>query len=278
MYDIARRGGAQVLVCTPLSNMLVAPTQLAPDRWVEHTGLTPEQLKELGLTLRRAKLLIPERFRGLVESPTHLRVFTWYGAFQDGIQDEPYDAPQLRRLGPPLDAAPADDSGRLSSSVEGAHWPDPQGWGAITRQLMSDMKLLMDRKITPAERTQLEQSAEAYHQVIEMSQGMPEQQFAYATVLWLLGRDEEAVRWFQSARDDDPAPRAASSQIHDAIRRTATARDDVALLDSALLFAAADPNGLPGYEMMMDSCHMQPGVRVALMRELADAIPTLMDR
>lgn len=272
MVETAREAGARVLLCTPLSNMLTAPSKLYPKRWADYVGVSRTEIKEVGVHLRAAKLRVPERFRTFFTDPVHLRVFNWYGAFTEGLADTPYEPPTFRALGPPLDVAPAADGGRNAASIEGAHWPDPQQWGLAPREYLPDVARLMARDISPQERTLLEESAGYFRETVELSHQMPEQIFALATVLYLLGEDEEAAHHFRLARDLDPGPRAASSQILDAIRSLAAARDDVQLLDSAAIFTAADPQGIPGYEMLMDGCHLQPGLRVALMHLLADEL------
>ena len=179
------------------SNAWVSPSLVSPKRWAEHAGLTTADLKAIRMEHRKAMQGIPERFREFVADPVHLRVFTWYGAQQDGLLEVPYEAPALRTLGAPLDRAPA-TSGKRRGSVEGAHWPDAREWGVVTRELMTDLSVLMERKLTPQERTQLEASAESFRQLVEMTHQMPEQIFGLGTLLWLLGQDEEAAACFHT--------------------------------------------------------------------------------
>ncbi len=68
------------------------------------------------------------------------------------------------------------------------------------------------------------------------------------------GRRAEALASFRRARDLDPVPIRATTEINDAIRRVAVS-ESVPIIDVEAGFEAATPSGVPGRELILDYCH-----------------------
>jgi hypothetical protein len=78
----------------------------------------------------------------------------------------------------------------------------------------------------------------------------------------------------QAAARFDRAPRRGNA-VSNGIVRELAAEEGVALLDVEALFRARTPDGILGYELLMDVCHLQPGARPVLMQDMAAALVEL---
>lgn len=268
MCAAAGEAGAEVVLCTVLGNLL-SPPFVGPSA----AELGPQLADDIQGMRNRGMQHIPEAFRAGLRPPERLRVRSWYRRRWTGDLDPEYVPPALRPLTGPL-AEGAASSGPDSGSVAGAHWPDPAGWGDDARALMetvarvltadtSDLRAQLERARSPL-RNALERAPEHAHVLYDMG-----------LLTWLLGDSERAVRWFKEAQNADRAPHCAN-ELSNAVVRQVAAEQGARLADVVWGFQRGCPDGLVSYELLMDHCHLQPGARIALMRQLASMLPGLL--
>ncbi|GJM22683.1 MAG: hypothetical protein DHS20C15_25980 [Planctomycetota bacterium] len=277
MLRAAHARGIPALIATPLGNPLVSPyvTNL-PDHIPESEAL---RLTHIVLDARRR---LPARLfadlRPVGRPPLKLRVNDWHRppAFAD--QGALGKIPLARPLTGRYAVAPALDRGSvLCDSMEGSHWPPVEQWQASVHQVLRSVVPLLARAITSEERAQLEALLPLYDEVLSVVPDHPGALFDLALVHWLLDDDPaDAVAMLRAAVAADRGPRAANDRTNAIVRRVASEEPGATLDDFEAEARAASSHGLPGFELLMDNCHLQPGVRVILMQRWAEQIPALL--
>ncbi len=266
MCAAARSAGARVLVVTPVSNMLSPPLVF---------GDVGQHQQAFDALRQRALGRIPSECRQALRPPVRLRVVDWYSAPQDaepGEQLSPnWEAPLLRPLLGPLEYAPASEEPK-ADSVEGAHWPRPDGWNPDVRAVLETMSAYAAPELDARTLRWLSEARLALLEALELVPDSPIAWFDLGLVAWLQGDAALAVRAFESAGRFDRSPSSANVTIYAAVRAVASRVEGVQLVDAAALFGQRSPDGVVGYEVLMDACHLQPGARVVLMEDLARAI------
>ncbi len=274
MVDATRNAGVPVILSTVIGNDLVAP-------WVvtDSTEGTAEERERADALAARARALMPDRLtRGLLP-PLRLRQEDWGMALTPArllereaelADREPRSPPDLRTMQGPLASTPVTE-GRQMASVEGAHWADPALWMEPVFAVLNTVDRIQDGRLTDDDRAALEQAADLYEQSLDVLRDQPNTLFALGLCHYALGDGGSAAALLQEAIDRDRAPRRGNRHTNGIVRAVA-ADLDVRLLDAEALFRQRMPDGIVGYEVMTDVCHMQPGAKAVLMADFAEII------
>lgn len=105
-----------------------------------------------------------------------------------------------------------------------------------------------------------------------------ELQFRWGRCCLALGKDEEARRHFQAARDADALRFRVDSRLNDLIRQTASnrEREGIFFVDAEQLLAGQSPHGIPGDELLYEHVHLNFKGNYLLARTLAEQIDRLL--
>jgi len=259
----AQAGGAQVVLCTLLWNVFSPPFA---STWPE---ALPEADRAAADELRgSAQTLVPEDCRRGLRPPIRLRVQDWSNAVTARSRRP---VVRLRELSGALaaDGLPDDPE---TGAVRGALWPDPRLWNDPVLAVLSTMEALVARDLDEREQAQLVQARRMLEHALSYFPENPAAHFDLGLLCWLQGDLPGAVGELKSAANNDRSPGAANDRINAIVRSVAARLTDVVLLDVEAWLAPCTPDGLVGYETMMDACHLQPGVRGVLMHRLADEL------
>jgi hypothetical protein len=146
-------------------------------------------------------------------------------------------------------------------------------WQPHIRPLYECLERFHTRDLDEEQRAALRKAEVVLDQALNMSPNHPRTLFDAALVASLLDRDrEQVIRRFEDAARFDRAPRKASAAINDIVRQVAAESPGTVFLDSDVLFARFMPDGLTGWEWMVDHCHLSSGARRILMDVFANAI------
>ncbi|HEX5011031.1 MAG TPA: SGNH/GDSL hydrolase family protein [Planctomycetota bacterium] len=260
MVELAREAGAGVLLSTVVPNDFDPPAvSTFPVNLPETTRADVFRLRGLALGA------IPERFRkGLIQtSPEagviHLRPSDW-GELAPPAELAARRAraavpapPELRALSAPFAGPPL--------------WSDPRDWSAAVPELLDTCAQVVQRAPTEDERRLLSVTATRLNEVLTICPDHPITLFELGLVRYLLGDDDGAARLLHAAAAYDRAPTHGNDVINGVVRELAAQHaddPDVRCVDAEQLVRAACPEGLVGYELMMDNCHLHAQARYAL--------------
>ena len=179
--------------------------------------------------------------------------------------------PRLRDLLGPLGPTPATRAYK-AESVAGAHWSDPRLWLPSVYTVLDSMQAIHERQLTPDERRALVQARQALEHALQIVPDHPFALFDLGLVSYLLGDDAAARRFLVASTDFDRAPRRGADLVNGLIRSVKDEVKRIELYDADAFFRQNSPGGLLSYEALTDVCHLQPGVRPVLMRELAPVV------
>ncbi|MCB9898860.1 MAG: hypothetical protein H6825_12720 [Planctomycetes bacterium] len=264
MLDVCEGAGARVVLCTLTGNMLSPPfVASGPD------GPPADVLARVEKLRGRAQKLVPEALRAGMRPAVRLRTTRYYLARV--VDPEPWTPPAPRVLGGILADVRA-TAGEGADSVAGAHWPDPRLWNSDVRAVEEGFARFWRREVDEALHADLQRALALLDEAAALAPDYAHTAFDRGLVLYLLGEDARAVESLRAAICADRTPRCANDLSNAVVRELAAADPRVELLDVDALVRASCPAGLVGYDVLMDVCHLQPGVRVALMRELARVI------
>ena len=104
-------------------------------------------------------------------------------------------------------------------------------------------------------------------------EGVPGLVFELGLAQYLLGEDDAAVARLREAQLLDLHPNRGNDRTNALVRAAAAGAPNVVLADLEALLRDASPNGLVGYELVADACHLQPGARRA---ELDALVPVIL--
>lgn len=277
MARAAHARGIPVLLCTPLGNPLVAPyVDTLPD------SLSEADAERVRRALADARRALPPRLFGhlrVIDKPAlRLRVRSWFRPGDPDTLEPLASVPRARPLLGRFAEAPALDRGDPTcDSMEGSHWPPVRSWQPEVHQMLRVMVALLGRTASAEERAALESTLPHYAAALALVPDHAGALYDLGLVRWLLDEDPaEAVRLLLLAAASDRAPRAANDRTNGLVRDVAASEPGVTLHDFEAEARAATADGLPGFELLMDNCHLQPGVRVLLMQRLAEQLPALL--
>lgn len=268
MIDDARAAGARVQLSTVVSNPFVAPEVSTPA-----PGLSEPELRELAALRQRALALIPARFRhGLVATPGDPVIRLDARDWGHVIPQEELHA-RLARTGlapaPPLRAL----QGELASAP---YWNPPAAWSPRAAELMGTVSQVCGRELSEAEAADLRAATTSYDQALALSVDHPDTLFEAGLCHYLLGDDARAEQLLRAAMNADRAPTKGNDLVNGILRELAAERAGDAgfdFVDLDQLFRARSPQGLLGYEVMLDHCHLHLLARPIL---LADLVPSVV--
>lgn len=280
MVEAARACGAQIVLCTVVGNMLSKPyVATLPET------MSPARARQFVEQYAQAQAKIPRRLAPLLgPAPVRLTVQSWGMAVgSDELetrQHEPigYEPPPLRPLLGALADARA-STGETTHSVEGAHWTDPDWWRPDVARVLDAYGALVARDVSADELADVETARTRLEALLVQVPDHPYVLFDLGLCTYLLGDGARAARLLEDAGRFDRAPRRGNAATNAIVREVAAERaDGVVLLDAEALFASRTPDGIVGYEIMMDQCHIQPGARLVLMADLAGAVLDVVAR
>jgi hypothetical protein len=282
MCQLAVDRGARVVLSTVIGNMLYRPSDCSLP-----TSFDARQISVFKKSLASALDLVPERFSELFSLPIEPRFYLWRanGRGAQSVGTSPLAAgdeqpPVLRPLLGALATSPASSATEAvvdSSTIAGPHWTDPSEWQPGLRSLIDSVGEFHRRQLSPEETRDLEQARELLGQLLASCADHPRVTFYLGLCTYLLGEDDShAVELLVDAGRYDRAPRRANAVTNGILRELAATHDpeDLVLLDAEAMFRERCPDGLIGWEVMMDVCHLHPGTRSVLMQDFAQAILT----
>ena len=262
------RRGTGLVICTVVGNMLAIPTICRHNR-----SITPEARREYNALTERARELVPQRLlRGLIRLGPELPPIRlhWHEWAEHMLQSDlykrkessPREAPVLRPLLPPLDGAPL--------------WTDPAGWDPVVFELLDTVSAFHARDLSPEERESVAAAVEAARRAVELSPDNALGVFELGLYLYLAGDTQQAVERRREASRLDCAPNRGNDIPNGIVREVAADHPRAILVDADALFMQRSPEGLVGFEIIMDNCHLHPGARHVLMADLVPAIEQLL--
>jgi hypothetical protein len=263
MVRAARSAGARLVLCTVASNMLFYPAVSA-----HLEPLAPGQQAEFDRLRESAYALLPRRLvAGLLrigpDWPALAPGWELWGEKRARLEGAPTPRlvirapPMLRALGAPFDHGPL--------------WPPAENWDPRLQYFMVILQAFHERQLCVEERAAVEQAAAAFEHAVALSPGHAHAAFELGLCRYLLGDDEGAVQLLRRAECLDLRPNRGNDLTNDIVREVAS-EPGVALVDVDALVAGACPGGLVGFELIMDSCTLQPGARAAVAEALVPAI------
>ena len=274
MCRASLRHGAAVVLCTIVGNDFSPPYQAAFGPQVDAATET-RYMQARGVALE----LLPERFKAGLYPPVRLSQPEWGLTLAEPLlaarlADPPAGrrrVPRLRDLLGPLGPTPATRAYK-AESVAGAHWSDPRLWLPSVYTVLDSMQAIHERQLTPDERRALVQARQALEHALQIVPDHPFALFDLGLVSYLLGDDAAARRFLVASTDFDRAPRRGADLVNGLIRSVKDEVKRIELYDADAFFRQNSPGGLLSYEALTDVCHLQPGVRPVLMRELAPVV------
>jgi hypothetical protein len=134
-------------------------------------------------------------------------------------------------------------------------------------ELLSTYAQVVERAPTDDERRLLSVAAARFNEVLAICPDHPLTLYELGLVRYLLGDDDGAARLLRAAAAYDRAPTHGNDVVNGVVRDLAAEQaddPDVRCVDAEQLVRAACPQGLVGYELMMDNCHLHTQARYAL--------------
>ena len=257
MCEAAQAAGAEVVLCTLVTNHFSSPTTVNPP-----AGMDAEDVREFTRLWLQLKQALPEGLAALSPTSESQRPLEQnWRASGEGGRTAP---PAFRALGPPFD--------------DGAWYGyPPERWDAVATRLARAMEALHARELDDEDAARIEEALLLADQAEAVWPEHAGVLFVRGTCLWMLGRDDaEAARLIRRAALLECAPRKVNDHHHEIVRTLA--RDEgTQLFDAAAIAEGASPDGLVGWELMLDYCHLHQGARTILMGELATFLAPLVE-
>ena len=228
--------GARVVLATVVWNRFSEPRVSTLGELDSAARVTVES------DLRAARALYPAYFTPLLpaEAFDRVRMEDWGRTHGDA----PRDLPGLRPLTGPL-------AGVEPRFFEG-HW-DPK------IRVFYDALDKLHAGVAPERRPDLEQAAAKLDEVLALVPHHAQALFERALVAWALGERGERVRgWFEDAARYDHAPRKGTPLSNEHVLELAAEFPEVLLVDLDRHFQSTTEDGLVGWELMVDHCHLGP--------------------
>ena len=254
MLALAEKKGVPAVLCTVISNPLTAPFSSTFD-----PALDSERREQAQTAVELALAQIPARYRMLFESggSARVHVLDWARPPKPWPDGEPL--PAMRRWPRTVRA------GLLLM-------PPPENWSERARQVLRAQAAFFERGGDAAEHTALQTARDHLSAALSIAPDYPLAHYRIGLVQYLLGDTAAAIEHLYTAARFDRAPRKGNDVSNGIVRELARTRADVRLFDAEALYRGRAPEGLIGYEVMKDECHLHDKVYVVLMHDLADVI------
>jgi hypothetical protein len=250
---LAHEHGARMLLATAISNDLVAPFASNPP-----AGTPPARAQQLAQQLRRAREVFPERYRAL-----------WAQDGRDRLQQQ--DWWKEPSPAPPELVALRMRGGLAGVEENSPYWPPPPRWSPKLREYARMLDAFGRRELSPDERAAVFEAQARLEPLLSEFPEHAQALYARGTCEYLLGESAAAAASLRAAARFDCAPRKANDVTNGMLRDVARTRQ-VALCDAAAWASSRSPDGIVGYELMSDECHLHERARRPLMQLLARAI------
>ena len=247
--------GVRVMICTVIHNRLSKPFVSNYDE-----ARTPEEVAACEAKLAEAQALLPDYFGLLL--PT---------------EEIERPNPKDYASGPVKDR----DGGTLESwqkmtgplAGRSRKIPSNDVWTPVVSEVDRALVKLHAGDLGGRSKADLERAETLYREVLEIEDDHPLSHFILGLLGYPLGRDRAAMHeQFELAAVMDRAPRKGSDLTNAIVRRVAADMEGVELFDADALFEECHPDGIVGWDWMMDHCHLHVGGRLVLMEMLADRI------
>ncbi len=273
----ARQAGSGVVISTVIGNMLSPPWVATPS-----DGVSADAVAEADRLRAEALDAVPKRFRLGIRPALRLTG----GSFGMALATDEllerrshapadYQPPRLRDLLGPLAETP-ETHGKRTPSVQGAHWTDPERWGEDARVLLATIEQVHAPALRQPERRRIEAARALLEAALVLDPERPDLLYDHGFACLLLGDGDTARHQLRAAGRFDRAPRRGTAASNERAREVVEALGGAAggaiLFDAEALFGARHPDGIVGYETMMDNCHLHPGARPVLMADLAPLV------
>ena len=262
-----------VVLCTVVGNDLSPPRVSTIPK-----GTTSEDLARFQALRNAVRGKVPTRFVKGMRPPVRVGVWDWGLAIKRSELKErlaafpdPIEPSAMRTLRGPLGKTPATE-GPKTKSIEGAHFMDPRSWTPDARLLHRTSAALYEPGLDDDEREGLQEAAALLDQALEIIPDHPDTLWDSGLCAYVLGDDVLAARMFSAAASYDRAPRRGNPVTNAIVREVAEEFPEVELMDMALIYSLAHPDGIVGYEVMTDVCHLQPGARIYMAQLMAQGV------
>lgn len=272
MISLARDAGAGVVLSTLVANDFDPPfvSNLPRD-------MPQETVQLIHRKRLQAATLIPFRLRrhliqsGPDDPAVHLRPTDWGESITKEALAE-RRARGSRPPAPPLRPLLGELAGR-------AFGQPPTDWLPAVYPLMATISKVCLRQVTHEDRVALGHAATLLEEVLALAPDHPATLFELGLVTWMLGgQDERARDLLIAAAHYDRAPTRANDIVNGIVRKVAgelAGEPDVRFFDSERWFRERCPDGLIGYEVMMDNCHLHQDAREILVGNLVPLLEEL---
>jgi hypothetical protein len=272
MVSLARDAGARVLLSTLVGNDFDPPFVVNLPR-----GLPVETVQTIHRKRHQAAILIPFRLRRhLIQSSSfdpavHLRPTDW----GESVTLDELATRRARGTAPPVPPLRP-----LLGELAGRTFGQPSSvWLPNVYPLMATLSKVCLRQITEEDRAALETAATLLEEVLALAPDHPATLFELGIVTYMLGgQDERARDLLIAAAHYDRAPTRANDIVNGIVRKVAgelAGEPDVRFFDSERWFRERCPEGLIGYEIMMDNCHLHEDAREILVGNLVPLLEEL---
>lgn len=237
MLAVAQERGVKVVLSTLVYNRFSIPrvTTLPDD-------LGSQARSTLEAHLRAARQQFPDYFQVLRPDKAQDRVSMDSWGRTSG--NEALDLPGLRPLvGELAGVQPAFLTGNRDPRVD-------RFYGALAK---------LHGAQEPEVREALQRAAEELDAALALLPEHPGALFDRALVAWALGaRGAQTKLWFEDAARFDRAPRKATPLTNERVRLIASEFPDVCFVDADALAMGTTADGIVGWELMTDHCHLSP--------------------
>lgn len=264
MCDIAAEHDVAVVLCTVVTNMVWLPRV-----WTPSEPLDSEAKQAQDKLFYTASRNIPERFLSALLPTVRLRDTAWKTG---GSERSAESIPLLRDLQGPLARNPLVDQRSTDELRARTMWPDPSRWDAAVPGVLDWFAEVMFAEPTASELKALARAGSALDAAAEAVPDDPRVMFMRGLVSWLTGDRPGAVPLWRRAATLDRSPNNANDRSNGIVREVAALRPGITLLDAEQMFRDRCPDGVVGYEVLMDACHLHPGARHVLMADMREVI------
>lgn len=254
MFRLAREAGAEILICTPVSNELAMPLG-----WELPESFPPAQVAGYKQQRQEWMKRLPEPMSAFIPRTGRDRIKSFAWVVEEVVEPDLANVPRLRELAEPFNTDPP-------------YLQSPGRWIPQLARRLAVQEQYFHAPLDEAERGGLERFLADGKRFTDRVPDDPMVHFGRGIALLRLGRGAEAAEALHLAAARDRGPQSANDTSNDIVRALAAANDDVHLFDSQALYRERTPNGIVGYELMRDECHLHTRAYRQLMLDLAPHI------